>query len=365
MRPAARTRLLLVVPALCLLAGLSLPDTAAAGSPPGGDEPVREVVITASGDILTHTSLWRSAQRGARPATYDFVPNFAGIREVLDGEADICHLETPLVGKEPSSYPIFSTPPTLATALRKSGFEGCSTASNHSLDQGLTGIASTLRILDAAGLRHSGMRANERDSAVALYTTSGGVRVAHLSYTFSTNGIPLPKHAPWSVNIIDARRMLVAARTAGAAADLVVLSIHWGNEYQEQPSSTQLRLARELAASGEVDLIIGHHAHVLQPAEVVNGVPVLYGLGNLWSGQGPWSEKPFGDISAIAKLHFLVDGQGPRFVGGSYIPTVVNPSGWRVTTAAAAPNRQRACDAQRHAARLLRGMLAPSRTRSC
>lgn len=321
------------------------------------------VSVTVSGDVLTHTSLWRSAQKTDK--TYDFRPNLVGLSPVLDGDVDICHLETPLLDTEPATYPLFSTPLQLADGLKSAGFEGCSTASNHSLDRGMLGIASTLRALERSGLRHSGMRSDAREPGWAVYTTAGGTRVAHLSYTFSTNGIPLPRNAPWSVNMIDKERIIKAATVAGRSSDLVVVSLHWGTEYQERPNSMQTSIARALAASGEIDLIAGHHAHVLQKAELIFGVPVLYGLGNLWSGQGPWSDKPLGDLAAVAELRFKIDGTSkPIFVGGTHYPTVVNPRGWKVTTADRAVF-SRGCAATRRAQSLLGTVLTAARGVSC
>jgi len=325
-------------------------------------EPKETVTVTVSGDILTHTSLWKSAQKPDK--TYDFRPNLAGLRSVLGGDVDICHLETPLTDAVPASYPIFSTPTQLSVGLRDAGFEGCSTASNHSLDRGTAGITSTLRALDAAGLKHSGMRSKQLEPGWALYRTSSGASVAHLSYTFSTNGIPLPRSAPWSVNMIDTDRIVTEAARVGKVADLVVVSLHWGTEYQERPNSMQTTVARALAASGEIDLIAGHHAHVLQKAEILHGVPVLYGLGNLWSGQGPWSDKPLGDIAAVAELKFDISGSRPVFISGTHYPTVVNPQGWRVTTADRAV-RSRGCAATKRAEMLLGAVLRPARGASC
>lgn len=341
---------------LPLIVATTLPATGAATS----GEP-DTVTVTVSGDVLTHTSLWKSAARA--DGSYDFTPNFAALRTTLSGEVDICHLETPLTDGEPRTYPSFATPRQLADGLKAAGFEGCSTASNHSLDRGFDGIVFTLRALERAGLRHSGMRSSRSSSGLALYRTRAGATVANLSYTFSTNGVPLPDRAPWAVNMLAVDRVISAARAAGRVADLVVVSLHWGTEYREEPDAAQKTIAAKIIASGEVDLIVGHHAHVLQPAELVDGVPVLYGMGNLWSGQGPWSGRDFGDVSAVAALRFRVeDGRRPVFLGGTFTPTIVDPSGWRV--APAAP-RGRGCFAIRHAARLLGDVLEPVSVRRC
>jgi hypothetical protein len=322
---------------------------------PSVERPPTVVSVTVSGDVLTHTSLWESAATG--DGGYDFTPNFAALRPVLAGEVDICHLETPLTAGAPRSYPSFATPWQLAPALRSAGFEGCSTASNHSLDRGGTGVSFTLRTLERAGLKHSGMRTKRTDPGWALYTTRSGAKVANLSFTFSTNGVPLPSDAPWAVNMLHVNRVIAVARAAGRVADVVVVSLHWGTEYQEAPNAAQKRIAEELAASGEIDLIVGHHAHVLQPAAMVGGIPVLYGMGNLWSGQGPWSGREFGDIAAVAELRFSVQsGRRPTFLGGSFTPTTVTPADWRVGPA---DSRGRGCLASRHAVRLLGRVLEP------
>lgn len=253
--------------------------------------PILERTLVFSGDVLSHTPVIAAALAYGDGAdwTYDYRPMFDDVRDRLDAaDLAICVLETPVsddnIGLD--GYPTFEAPRELAAALVDAGYDGCSTASNHSMDRGPSGVRTTLDEMDKAGLRHAGMARSAEEAATPTMYDLGGVNVAHLSWTYGLNGFVLPDDEPWLVNVNDVdgiRAEAAVAREAGA--DLVVLSIQWGNEYQRTPSSEQQALAPALTAPGGVDLIIGNHAHVVQPVAVVNGVPVIYGLGNSLSNQ--------------------------------------------------------------------------------
>ncbi|MGA8112040.1 MAG: CapA family protein [Actinocatenispora sp.] len=259
---------------------------AGGGSPSPSGPPTLSVV--AAGDVLVHPPIWQQARADARSEGrdgMDFSPVFAAVRPVVSGaDLAICHLETP-VSAEHGPYlgwPRFAAPPQVLTAVRRTGFDDCSTASNHSFDQGEAGIDRTLDALDHAGLHHSGTARTTAEAARPDITEVRGVRVADLSYTFGLNwGLNLPAGRPWRVGTIDVSRILAAAHAARAGgADLVILSLHWGTEYQQAPTAEQVGQARRLLASPDVDLILGCHAHVVQPFESVHGKWVVYGMGN-------------------------------------------------------------------------------------
>lgn len=201
----------------------------------------------------------------------------------------------------------------MAAGLAATGYDGCSTASNHSLDDGEEGIRRTLDALDRAGLHHAGSARSAQEAAAPALLDAGGARVAHLAYTFDTNGIPLPQDRPWAVNLIDERRIVAAARAARkAGADVVVVSLHWGTEWQDAPDDLQLSLARSLTASKsgnrpDVDLILGTHAHVPQAYEKVNGTWVVYGMGDQIAGEMTNHDgvnDPRGNQSTVARFTF-------------------------------------------------------------
>lgn len=253
--------------------------------------PIEQRTLLFSGDVLSHTPVIATALAygDGDQWPYDYRPMFDGVRDRLAAvDLAICVLETPVSPDNTGldGYPTFNAPRELADALVDAGYDGCATASNHSMDRGPSGVRTTLEQMDRAGLGHAGMARSESEALTPTIYELDGVRVAHLSFTYGLNGFVLPADEPWLVDVNDVAAIHAQAeRARGAGADLVVLSIQWGNEYQRTPSDAQYRLAREITALGSVDLIVGNHAHVVQPIAWVNDVPVIYGLGNSLSNQ--------------------------------------------------------------------------------
>ena len=264
--------------------GRSTPTAAGTSTAPAK----RTVTILGSGDVLIHPPLWEQAHADAVAegrSGYDFGPIYAGIAPALKGvDLATCEMETPLAAPQGpfSGWPDFNAPPQVLTALKGLGYRSCTTASNHTIDQGYDGVRRTLDELDAAGLRHTGSARTAAESERPLIiTTAAGVRVAQLAYAFGFNGIPLPADKPWLANLIDVPAILAAAhRAKTAGADIVVLSLHWGTEYDHLATQEQKDLARTLLASPDIDVILGDHAHVVQPAERIDGKWVVYCMGN-------------------------------------------------------------------------------------
>ena len=288
--------------------------TAAAG-------PVR-LTIAASGDFLIHQPVWERA-RADGDGRYDFRRMLRFVRPVLR-RADIalCHAETPMSGRRPSGYPTFNTPRRLARAIRWAGYDVCSTASNHSLDQGQHGVRATGRALGRAGVAHTGSFSSAAARRRTRIVTAKGVRVAFLAYTQTTNGIPLPHR--WSVNIARARRILADARRARRrGAQVVVVNLHWGDEYGASPTRFQRRLARRLTRTGAVTAIVGQGPHVVQPISRVNGRLVVFSEGNFVSNQTAACCPPATQDGLIARLRITVDGNRAAVTGVDYVPTWV------------------------------------------
>jgi len=274
----------------------------------------RSFTLVAGGDVLLHEPLWAQAEAdGAAAGTggLDFRPLLAGVAPIVQGaDVAICHLETPLAppGGPYHGYPAFSVPPDIASALADTGFDACSTASNHTFDQGAAGIDRTLATLDAAGIRHAGSaRTPEEAEAITLIPTPVA-DVALLSYTFGFNGIPAPGGEDWRGARIDEGRILAdAARARAAGAEVVVVALHWGEEYQSEPTPTQRDLGPRLVASPDIDLVLGHHAHVVQPVEAVGGEWVVYGMGNFVAHQS--TVLPANEEGLLVRFTFT-DGPG-------------------------------------------------------
>lgn len=260
---------------------------------PGAASAPAGFTLVASGDVLPHDSIIRQAAADAGGAGYDFRPMLAGVKSVVSrADLAICHMET-VYGEEGgpyTGYPAFKSPPEVAAALKETGYDSCSTASNHTLDDGAAGLRRTLDALDKAGVRHAGSARTAEEAARPTLLNAGGATVAQLAYTYDTNGYPLPEGQPWAVNLIDEQKIVADARAARrAGADVVVVSIHWGTEWQTEPDDRQLTLGRALTASRtgdrpDIDLLLGTHAHVPQAYEKVNGTWIVYGMGDQIAG---------------------------------------------------------------------------------
>ena len=287
-----------------------------------------------AGDLLPHSPLnVKAAEYGkAAGAPYDYAPMLAPMKGIIESaDVAICHMEVPSApdGEPVTSYPSFGAPPELVDGARSAGYDGCSTASNHSLDRGKAGLKRLLDQFDAVGLRHNGTaRTADEGGGVATVYDVDGVKVANLSYAYGFNGYKIPVDAPWSVNEIDVPAIQAAAAKARAdGADLVVLSLHWGNEYQHDPSDYQRDIAAQLLPSPDIDVIVGHHAHVVQPIEQVDGTYVVFGLGNQVSNQ---TQLPRRDgLTARLTAERAADGSW-SVTGVEAIPTFVDLPSFRV-----------------------------------
>ncbi|MEU5150231.1 CapA family protein [Streptomyces yangpuensis] len=305
-------------------------DRAAAPSPTAAAAPAGQpFTLVATGDIIPYPSIvQRAGDDAGRAGEYDFRKILAGVKPLVSAaDLAICHHEIPYgrPGGPYTSYPTFKAPHQLADALKDAGYDGCSTASNHTLDDGYEGLARTLEHLDRVGIPHVGSARSAEEAKAPALLSAGGAKVAQLSYTYGTNGIPLPQDKPWAVNLIDKDRIVADARAARAGgADVVVLSVHWGTEWQTAPDQQQTELAQALTASRsadglpDIDLIIGTHNHVPQPYEKINGTWVVFGMGDQVASFVP-ADKLRGNQSSV-----------PRF---TFAPAADRPGRWEVVKA--------------------------------
>ncbi|MEH1124194.1 CapA family protein [Micromonospora sp. CPCC 206061] len=267
--------------------GDAAPSAAPASPSPSPARPTT-ITVAAAGDLFVQPALVAQARSDAQAAGgngYDFSQIMAAVVPTLESaDLAVCHIEQPLGPPQGpfTGFPIFNSPVELADDARAAGFDTCSTASNHTLDYGAEGVTRTLDNLDRVGLRHTGSARSAREAATPNILEVGDVKVAQLSYTFSFNGIERPPSQPWIANLIDLNAILAEARRAkNDGAEIVIASLHWGSEYQNTADEGQTALARQLLASPDIDLIIGMHAHVVQPFEKIGDKWVAYGLGNL------------------------------------------------------------------------------------
>ena len=296
--------------------------------------PPRTATLAFTGDTLAHRSVVEQAQtyasRAAAPegAQYDFAPMFELVEPYLSAaDIAICHLETPLSPDNTrlSGFPTFNVPREMADGLATAGYDGCTFASNHSLDQWPEGVADSLEILDNAGLQHSGAARSEAEFLAPTIYDANGIQVASLSYSYGFNGFREPEETPWLVNEINLDEIAAEAQAAReAGADYVVLSVHWGSEYVYDPDQFQTANAEQFAALDGIDIVIGHHAHVVQPVATVDGLPVVFGLGNFLSNQSANCCVDGSQDGMIMNVHLNELANGSFETTLSYVPTRVD-----------------------------------------
>ena len=267
-----------------------------------------------TGDLLFHRSLWEpfAIQPNEAGQMFDFVPLLDGQQRYLDRtDLAICQFETPAAptGGPYSGFPLFSTPPELAAAVKAIGYDVCTTASNHTVDQGTDGLLRTLDVLEAAGIEHTGSyrEAGERD--VPLIVEANGVKIGIITSTFSLNG--LAAEYDWQVDFpLEPERAIAKAQAAREAGAEIVLGVqHAGTEYATMPDEQQTSNARMLADSGEFDFIYNHHTHSVQPMELYNDTWILYGLGNTISESAP-PENRVNNEFLMARVQFAQQETG-------------------------------------------------------
>jgi poly-gamma-glutamate synthesis protein (capsule biosynthesis protein) len=315
-------------------------------SPTPTREPDAQFSIVAAGDVLPHAGVNADARTAGG---YDYTKLLAGMDPWIQGaDLAICHMEVPVAPNgKPSGYPVFGGPKQLAASLKAQGWDGCSTASNHSVDRGFAGVKATLDAFDEVGLGHDGTARSAAEQAqpqlYQLDRNGQTITVAHISATYGTNGMPVDADKPWSLNMIDVPAMVAQAKAARAAgADLVIASVHCCVEYQTAPTPQQQQVDQQLADSGEFDLVIGHHAHVPQPVVKLSGGPdgtgmwVAYGLGNYVSNQDGDCCVSSTDSGILLTAHVTSPAADPatgkpagpaRVTGVEYTPITVDRLG--------------------------------------
>ncbi len=247
--------------------------------------------LAAIGDVMCHNTQYMDAYNSSTDS-YDFSYVFEDIETYIQSaDISIGSLETTFAGKDRgySNYPTFNSPEQLAYDLSEMGLDVLSTAGNHALDKGFSGLSNTLDVLDDANISHSGTYRTQEDRDSVLIKDVNGVKVAILSYTYGTNGIPVPSDKEFCVNLIDKDLIKKDIENAKSQnADVIISCMHWGIEYQTTPNDEQEDLADFLFENG-VDIILGNHPHVLQPMEkrsvtladgTVKDCFVVYALGN-------------------------------------------------------------------------------------
>lgn len=334
--------LLILTATLTLLSGCSsaapalpLPDAvptapaAAAVTEPAPPEIFR-LKLSAVGDIMCHTLQYTAVHT---KTGYDFRESFSLIKpELADSDLVIGNLETTFSGAEKtySEYPTFNTPDAFAEALAEAGVDIVTTANNHSLDRRFYGLSRTLDVLDKVGLKHTGtFRTKEEDQILLL--EQNHIRLALMAYSYGTNGLPLDPGKEFSLNLIDEAQIrsdIASARSQGA--ELIIVALHFGQEYQQTPNDAQKSLVAACFNEG-ADIVLGTHPHVVQ-SQVLEPVTdkygetknrfVAYSLGNFISAQRTQPR----DAGVIAHLEIMKQDGVTEVQQAAFVPTWMDQS---------------------------------------
>jgi len=245
------------------------------------------ITIVAAGDNLYHSVMIRDGEEG------DYESIYEEIRSLVE-QADIAFInqETLLAGGEFgfSGYPRFNTPQEAGRAIATLGFNVINHASNHVMDKGEDAILATLDFWDSIEqVQVLGIHRSEEERELPVLVEKNNITIGLLGYTYGTNGIPVPGEKPYLVSLIDTEIMEREIDALRPLCDVLVLSLHWGEEYSHDKNNEQEDLAA-FCAEHRVDLVLGHHPHVIQPIEHITrpdgGVTLCYySLGNLISAQ--------------------------------------------------------------------------------
>jgi poly-gamma-glutamate synthesis protein (capsule biosynthesis protein) len=281
--------------------------------------------IVFAGDIMGHdeqiSGAWDPVGK-----TYNYEPTFRYVKPYIEkADIAIANLEVTLAGPPYKGYPQFSSPDALAIAARDAGFDVFVQSNNHALDRGQAGFRRTLMMLDSLQIIHTGTFSDSVTRLVQypLILEKKQIRIVLLNYTYGTNGITIPR--PFIINRIDTaqiRRDLQKAHLANP--DFVIVTMHWGEEYQRFENSTQREQAAAILKYG-ADAIIGSHPHVVQPVKFYPGIdssamhPVVYSLGNFVSNQ----RAQYKDGGILIELNLMKTYDKTMIEEISYMPTWV------------------------------------------
>lgn len=241
--------------------------------------PADTLKVFVVGDIMSHGKVRQSAEVHGYETFFKYIEN-----KIQDADLAIGNMEFPLAGPPYSGYPVFSGPDSFAAYLQDVGFGVLLTANNHILDKGVDGMRRTIDMLESMGIPYTGISRNaEVDTLVnPLMVHIGGVKLALINFTYGTE---MGSQTQWpKVNYMNKERLLPILQRARRKADLVLVFPHWGEEYHHFHNARQEEFARFLVDNG-ADAVIGGHPHVVQDVQEINGVPVVYSLGNALSNQ--------------------------------------------------------------------------------
>ena len=245
-----------------------------------------KVSLVMVGDALLHSSVYNDAYINGK---YDFTKQLELIKPIIKNyDLAFYNQETTLGGTEIglSDYPTFNSPKEFGDNMLDMGFNIVNLATNHTIDRGEKAIISSCDYWNSKkeSVLFAGSYCSKEEQNSLKIKEKNGIKYTMLSYTYGTNGIPVPEGKEYLVNLYSDEKAKEDIEKVRDKVDLLLVSMHWGTEYRSEPTEEQKREAKYLADLG-VDIIIGTHPHVIEPIEYIGNTLVIYSLGNFISAQ--------------------------------------------------------------------------------
>ncbi len=248
-------------------------------------DPIEEhnLSIIMVGDALIHQGIYDSRRVAGG---YDFKPLLTNVKPIIQ-EYDLAfyNQETILGGSEIglSHYPRFNSPYEVGDAFIDAGFNIVGMANNHTLDRGQQAVINSNNYWNSkTEVMHNGSALSAEEKSNIDIREKNGIKYALLGYTTTTNGIT--PYDDYCVSIYNPETVKADIEKVRPQVDLLLVAMHWGAEYVTGVRPEQRAMA-EYLASLDVDIIIGSHPHVIEPAEYIDDTLVIYSTGNFVSAQ--------------------------------------------------------------------------------
>lgn len=261
----------------------------------------------AVGDALIHSAIYYNARVNGG---YDFNPIFTEVKDIF-AKYDLKYYnqETILGGTALglSSYPLFNSPQEVGDAFMNMGFNLVSLATNHTLDYGVKGMTSSLEYWGRQeGVIAAGSYESEEARTTPRIMEKNGITYTLLSYSTLTNGLTIPKGKEYLFNLYSDKKVKADVEKIRDKVDVIMVAMHWGEEYTHTPTYEEKKIAKYLADLG-VNIVIGTHPHVIQPIDFIGDTMVIYSLGNFLSSQ-IGVERLTGLMASVTIKKTVVDG---------------------------------------------------------
>lgn len=242
-----------------------------------------KIRMTMVGDALIHSNIYKDAYRDGK---YDFGSIFEDVTSEFKKSDILYYNQETIIGGARlgySGYPRFNTPEEFGRTMVGLGFNMVSRANNHTLDKGEAGILNSCNFWNNyPNVLTSGSACTEEEARHPRIAEMNDIKYALLSYTTSTNGLISPK--PYYVDVYSDEKVTEDVLKVREEVDLIVVAMHWGDEYSSLPNEEQIRIGELLASLG-VRIVIGTHPHVIEPIRWIGDTLVIYSLGNFISSQ--------------------------------------------------------------------------------